>query len=208
MVTVKLVSEDSVNSDYVARKLKIWRENKEEESRSITQFHYTNWPEGGCPGNAGSLIELINDLQRVQRKSGNHPITVQCSNGVGRSGALCALMTALERVKTEQIVDVFRAVKSLRIQRPGIVESAVSLCSKGGCAVGVSVGVLLVCQWVCQWVCCWCVQWVCCGCIQWVCTVGVLWVCTVGVLWVCTVGVLWVCTVGVLWVCTVGVYCA
>jgi netrin-G3 ligand len=120
-VTVKLVSEDSVNSDYVARKLKIWRENKEEESRSITQFHYTNWPEGGCPGNAGSLIELINDLQRVQRKSGNHPITVQCSNGVGRSGALCALMTALERVKTEQIVDVFRAVKSLRIQRPGIV---------------------------------------------------------------------------------------
>jgi protein tyrosine phosphatase len=123
-VTVKLVSEDSVNSDYVARKLKIWRENKEEESRSITQFHYTNWPEGGCPGNAGSLIELINDLQRVQRKSGNHPITVQCSNGVGRSGALCALMTALERVKTEQIVDVFRAVKSLRIQRPGIVESA------------------------------------------------------------------------------------
>ena len=125
-VTAELVSEDPVNLDYVVRKLKIWRENKEEECRNITQFHYTDWPEGGCPGNAGSLIELINDVQRVQRKSGNHPITIQCTNGVSRSGALCALMTALERVKTEQIVDVFRAVKSLRIQRPGIVANFVS----------------------------------------------------------------------------------
>ena len=48
------------------------------------------------------------------------------SDGMGRTGAFCAAFTILERVKAEQVVDVFSTVKSLRIQRPGLLESLVS----------------------------------------------------------------------------------
>ena len=47
------------------------------------------------------------------------------SDGVGRTGAFCALYSVLERVKTEQIVDVFQAVKTLRIQRTGLLSTIV-----------------------------------------------------------------------------------
>ena len=125
-LTVKLINEDSPCTEYVVRKLRVWQENKQEEGRLVTQLHFLQWPQGGCPDSATPVVELVNDLQRVQRQSGNRPITVHCSDGVGRTGAFCALVTALERVKTEQIVDVFRTVRTHRIQRSGMVANLVS----------------------------------------------------------------------------------
>jgi len=48
------------------------------------------------------------------------------SDGVGRSGTFCALMVSINRFKAEQMVDVFRTIKTMRTQRPGIVANAVS----------------------------------------------------------------------------------
>lgn len=48
------------------------------------------------------------------------------SNGVGRSGTFCAIASTLERVKQEQVLDVFHTVKSIRASRPGAVETLVS----------------------------------------------------------------------------------
>ena len=49
-----------------------------------------------------------------------------CSDGVGRSGAFCALMVSVNRFKAEQMVDVFRTIITMRTQRPGLVANAVS----------------------------------------------------------------------------------
>ena len=51
-----------------------------------------------------------------------------CSDTVGRSGMLCAMMSTIERCKTEEVVDVFQVVKTLRVQKPGAVQTLV--CSK------------------------------------------------------------------------------
>ena len=48
------------------------------------------------------------------------------SDGLGRSGTFCALYSVLERLKIEQVVDVFQTIKAMRIPRPGLVKSAVS----------------------------------------------------------------------------------
>ena len=48
-----------------------------------------------------------------------------CSDGVGRSGAFCALMVSVNRFKAEQMVDVFRTIITMRTQRPGLVANAV-----------------------------------------------------------------------------------
>ena len=38
----------------------------------------------------------------------------------------CAIVTAIERCKTEGVVDVFQVVKALRVQKPGAVTTMVS----------------------------------------------------------------------------------
>jgi len=45
---------------------------------------------------------------------------------MGRTGTFCALMMCHDRLKTEHMADVFYAIKTIRAQRPGMVENAVS----------------------------------------------------------------------------------
>ena len=120
---VELSDDEREVGDYITRKFKLSPIDKPQESRIITQLHYIHWPRSSAPSNTRSIIELIDQLQRVQRKSGNGPITVHCDDGLGRTGAFCALYTVLERVKAEQVVDVFQAVKTIRIQRLGMLET-------------------------------------------------------------------------------------
>ena len=49
------------------------------------------------------------------------------SNGVGRSGTFCTIVSTLERVKQEQVLNVFQTVKSIRANRPGAVQTLVSI---------------------------------------------------------------------------------
>ncbi len=44
-----------------------------------------------------------------------------CRDTASRCGVFCSLMNTIERCKFEGIVDVFQAVKALRIQKPGSV---------------------------------------------------------------------------------------
>ena len=50
-----------------------------------------------------------------------------CSNGVGRTGVFLSLHIILERMLVEGLVDVFQTVKNLRIQRPAMVQTLVSV---------------------------------------------------------------------------------
>ena len=49
------------------------------------------------------------------------------SNGIGRSGVFCAVSTVIEKIGTEEVIDVFQAVKRLRMNSPQMIESLVSL---------------------------------------------------------------------------------
>ena len=55
------------------------------------------------------------------------------SAGAGRTGAFCALSTALEQVKAEGVLDMFQIVKCLRMQRPHMVQNLVRLHGLVGC---------------------------------------------------------------------------
>ena len=58
--------------------------------------------------------------------SGHSPLSFLYSDTVSRSGMFCAIVTTIERCKTEGVVDVFQVVKALRVQKPGAVTSIVS----------------------------------------------------------------------------------
>ena len=44
----------------------------------VTQYQYTEWSEHSCPVNYENMLVLLEDLNKVQRSSGNKPITVMC----------------------------------------------------------------------------------------------------------------------------------
>ena len=120
---VEKSTEDRIESNYVIRKFKICSIDNPQDNRIVTQFHYLMWPNRAAPENTKSIVELIDELQRVQRKSGNGPITVHCNDGIGRTGTFCAAYSMMDRVKVEQVVDPFQTIKSMRIQRAGLLDS-------------------------------------------------------------------------------------
>ncbi|XP_053723373.1 receptor-type tyrosine-protein phosphatase alpha [Synchiropus splendidus] len=120
-ISIEIKREEESES-YTVRDLLVTnvRENK---PRAVRQFHFHGWPEVGIPTDGKGMINIIAAVQKQQQQSGNHPITVHCSAGAGRTGTFCALSTVLERVKAEGILDVFQTVKSLRLQRPHMVQT-------------------------------------------------------------------------------------
>ena len=46
---------------------------------------------------------------------------------MGRTGVFITVMTEIERVKVEREVDIFQTVKTMRVQRPNMVSTVVSL---------------------------------------------------------------------------------
>lgn len=54
-----------------------------------------------------------------------------CSAGVGRTGVFITLSIVLERMRYEGVVDMFQMVKTLRTQRPAMVQTEVSWGSFG-----------------------------------------------------------------------------
>ena len=49
-----------------------------------------------------------------------------CSGGVGRTGVFCGISMMIERLKAEGVIDVFQTVQAMRLQRPAMVQTAVS----------------------------------------------------------------------------------
>ncbi|XP_059158477.1 receptor-type tyrosine-protein phosphatase mu-like [Physella acuta] len=98
--------------------------------RQIRQFHFHRWQEGSAtPSSHRALLELV-DLADDWQKLHEGPITVHCMNGASRSGLFCAALTILERVKKDKEVDVFQAVKQLRLNRTQLIDNMKTV--KGG----------------------------------------------------------------------------
>ncbi|XP_047207438.1 receptor-type tyrosine-protein phosphatase epsilon-like isoform X1 [Girardinichthys multiradiatus] len=95
----------------------------EKQLQHVRHFHFHGWPEIGIPGEGRGMIDIVAAVQRQQQQSGNRPIVVHCSAGAGRTGTFIALSNILERVKAEGLLDVFQTVKSLRMQRPHMVQT-------------------------------------------------------------------------------------
>ncbi|KAK3787252.1 hypothetical protein RRG08_055974 [Elysia crispata] len=101
----------------------IEKEEREEDPRLVRQFHFHRWQEGSTtPSSHRALLELMDMLQAwTQEQEG--PIVVHCMNGASRCGVVCATMTILERLQKEREVDIFQAVKQLRLNRPQLVDN-------------------------------------------------------------------------------------
>ncbi|XP_023244646.1 tyrosine-protein phosphatase 13 [Centruroides sculpturatus] len=108
---------------YILREFKV-TDARDGQSRTIRQFHYIDWPEQGVPKSGDGFIDFIGQVHKTKEQFGQEgPITVHCSAGVGRSGVFITLSIVLERMQYEGVVDMFQTVRTLRTQRPGMLQT-------------------------------------------------------------------------------------
>ncbi|XP_078188928.1 tyrosine-protein phosphatase non-receptor type 22 isoform X1 [Callithrix jacchus] len=109
-------------SDYIIRNLKVKFNN---ETRTIYQFHYKNWPDHDVPSSTDPILELIWDI-RCYQEDDSVPICIHCSAGCGRTGVICAIDYTWMLLKDGIIPEnfsVFSLIQEMRTQRPSLVQT-------------------------------------------------------------------------------------
>ena len=92
------------------------------DSREVTHYHYTSWPDFGTPRTPVEFIELVRSVGDTKE---GVPILVHCSAGLGRSGVFVAVHSSLEaQVSEHHRVDLATTVREMRKQRGGMIQTA------------------------------------------------------------------------------------
>lgn len=119
------LAEELVQSGFVQRKLHYRFKQSEKGSstssgRDVLQYAFRQWKSGTpVPNSASALLDLIGRvLERQSNIPDAGPIILHCRDGSAENGIFCCLSLLLERLRSEQMIDVFRTVKALQLQRP------------------------------------------------------------------------------------------
>ncbi|XP_074539510.1 tyrosine-protein phosphatase non-receptor type 3 isoform X1 [Halichoeres trimaculatus] len=118
-VRVKCHSEEC-NLAYVTRQFTLTHTQRGEE-RAVTHLQYVAWPDHGVPDDPSDFLLFISSVR--ERRKGEEPLMVHCSAGIGRTGVLITMETALTLLDQGQPVFPLDIVKTLRDQRAMMVQT-------------------------------------------------------------------------------------
>uniref|UniRef100_A0A4W4GX10 protein-tyrosine-phosphatase n=1 Tax=Electrophorus electricus TaxID=8005 RepID=A0A4W4GX10_ELEEL len=122
---VEFVSAD-LEEDIISRIFRIYNAARPQDGyRMVQQFQFLGWPMyRDTPMSKRSFLKLIHQVDKWQEEydGGEGRTVVHCLNGGGRSGAFCAISIVSEMLRHQRSVDVFHAVKTLRNNKPNMVD--------------------------------------------------------------------------------------
>ncbi|GFQ78265.1 tyrosine-protein phosphatase non-receptor type 4 [Trichonephila clavata] len=95
-------------------------ENKEE--RHITHMQYTAWPDHGVPDDASDFLDFVMQV-RQNRVGMVDSAIVHCSAGIGRTGVLILMETAMCLIEANEPVYPLDIVKAMRDQRAMLIQT-------------------------------------------------------------------------------------
>ncbi|XP_030248859.1 tyrosine-protein phosphatase non-receptor type 3 isoform X2 [Sparus aurata] len=116
---VKCHSEEC-NLAYVTRQFTLTHTQRGEE-RAVTHLQYVAWPDHGVPDDPSDFLLFISSVR--ERRRGEEPLMVHCSAGIGRTGVLITMETALTLLDAGQPVFPLDIVRTLRDQRAMMVQT-------------------------------------------------------------------------------------
>lgn len=68
----------------------------------------------------GQTVQESRESIEIQK---NYTIYIPHSDSLGPAGIMCALCYCVERLNNERMVDIFQAVQSIQLQRPGSIKT-------------------------------------------------------------------------------------
>uniref|UniRef100_A0A673HNC4 Tyrosine-protein phosphatase n=1 Tax=Sinocyclocheilus rhinocerous TaxID=307959 RepID=A0A673HNC4_9TELE len=117
---VTCVSEEG-NSAYLLRDLTLSHLESKEE-RQICQMQYLAWPDHGVPDDSSDFLNFVSQV-RSKRTDASEPVVVHCSAGIGRTGVLITMETAMCLIENGQSVYPLDIVRTMRDQRAMMIQT-------------------------------------------------------------------------------------
>ncbi|XP_053768990.1 receptor-type tyrosine-protein phosphatase C isoform X2 [Desmodus rotundus] len=127
---VEVTLKDTAQSSAYTLRIFELRHSKRKEPQTVYQYQFRHWRAAELPAEPKELVSMIQALKQKlltrgptdgHRHHKNVPLLVHCRDGSQQTGIFCALLNLLESAETEDVIDVFQVVKSLRKARPGMV---------------------------------------------------------------------------------------
>jgi len=108
--------EENVHQD-ITKRIFTLTDTMSNESRTITQLQYLDWPDHGVPHDTASFLKIVKTASEVSL-----PIIVHCSAGIGRTGSFCTVHSILEKLKydmkqdpkKEHVINVPKVLQELK----------------------------------------------------------------------------------------------
>lgn len=94
---------------------------------TVTHYHFLAWPDHGVPADKTCLIHFIQRVRKAHPYENSVPLLVHCSAGVGRTGTFMALDSMIQRMKTEDTLNVYQFLYQLRTKRVLMVQTPVGV---------------------------------------------------------------------------------
>ncbi|KAK3090674.1 hypothetical protein FSP39_013638 [Pinctada imbricata] len=111
---------------YESHAVRTFQLQKGEEKRSVTQFHFTAWPDKGVPDDVMSVLNFREEVVKHCNYEEHGPMIVHCSAGIGRTGTFIALDYLLREGSSGPKIDVINCVSKMRQQRVCVIQTLVS----------------------------------------------------------------------------------
>ncbi|XP_054863138.1 receptor-type tyrosine-protein phosphatase mu-like isoform X9 [Amphiprion ocellaris] len=122
---VEFVSAD-LEEDVISRIFRIYNTARPQDGyRMVQQFQFLGWPMyRDTPVSKRSFLKLVHQVDKWQDEydGGEGRTVVHCLNGGGRSGVFCSISIVCEMLRQQRQVDVFHSVKTLRNNKPNMVD--------------------------------------------------------------------------------------
>ncbi|KAG2459381.1 tyrosine-protein phosphatase non-receptor type 4 isoform X1 [Polypterus senegalus] len=117
---ITCLSEDG-NSAFQLREMTL-ESLEQNESRQLTQIQYVAWPDHGVPDDSSYFLDFVS-LVRKKRAERDEPVIVHCSAGIGRTGVLITMETAMCLIECNQPVYPLDIVRKMRDQRAMMIQT-------------------------------------------------------------------------------------
>ncbi|KAM6278483.1 tyrosine-protein phosphatase non-receptor type 3 isoform 6-T8 [Spheniscus humboldti] len=117
---VRCHSEDCTIA-YVVREMVITNVETEQH-HTVTHLQYVAWPDHGVPDDSMDFLEFVTCMR--PKRVENEPVLVHCSAGIGRTGVLVTMETAMCLIERNQPVYPLDIVRKMRDQRAMMVQTS------------------------------------------------------------------------------------
>ncbi|OQV16452.1 Tyrosine-protein phosphatase non-receptor type 4 [Hypsibius exemplaris] len=122
MLQVTCVKEqDSVQNCFAFRELTLIHMETNEE-RHITHMQYIAWPDHGVPDDATDFLDFVIRVRQTRVGMGE-PSVIHCSAGIGRTGVLILMETAMCLIEANEPVYPLDIVRAMRDQRAMLIQT-------------------------------------------------------------------------------------